>query len=402
MKCKLADICKVNSSKRIYAKEYMSSGIPFYRSKEIIKKSKGNSIIPNKYISRSKFNELKKKYGVPQANDILITSVGTIGTPYIVRKSDLPFYFKDGNLIRLSSWKNTKVNPKFIFYWLESNEGQDAIKRIMIGSTQKALTINSVSSIMITLPSLKLQKKIALTLSSLDSKIILNKKINAEIISLLNLRFKYVLYNNAHANTTTINKLHTKVISGSWGKNKIKRNYYNPSYIIRGKDFHSIQLGGLGDIPLRFIGHNAVKRRLKPNDILIEISGGSPTQSTGRSLFISQNFLNEHNKIILGTNFTKVFRANSYINSVFIFSYLRYLYNAGIFFNYENGTTGIKNLDYKAISKMKLLDFRNTVSFQKYLKLFNQCQDLIQNLGRENKILENLKELLIEKIFKKN
>ena len=33
---KLGDVCDVSSSKRIFAKEYQSSGIPFYRGKEII------------------------------------------------------------------------------------------------------------------------------------------------------------------------------------------------------------------------------------------------------------------------------------------------------------------------------------------------------------------------------
>lgn len=40
----LSDVCYISSSKRIFAKEYQSSGIPFYRGKEIIEKHNGISI----------------------------------------------------------------------------------------------------------------------------------------------------------------------------------------------------------------------------------------------------------------------------------------------------------------------------------------------------------------------
>ena len=41
---KIGDLCKISSSKRIFAKEYKDSGIPFYRGKEIIEKQKGNIV----------------------------------------------------------------------------------------------------------------------------------------------------------------------------------------------------------------------------------------------------------------------------------------------------------------------------------------------------------------------
>ncbi len=46
---KLGDVSSVSSSKRIFADEYQSEGIPFYRSKEIIEKQKGISIANELY-----------------------------------------------------------------------------------------------------------------------------------------------------------------------------------------------------------------------------------------------------------------------------------------------------------------------------------------------------------------
>ena len=41
---KLGDLCQITSSKRIFSEEYVDTGIPFYRSKEIIEKALGEEI----------------------------------------------------------------------------------------------------------------------------------------------------------------------------------------------------------------------------------------------------------------------------------------------------------------------------------------------------------------------
>ena len=79
---KLGELCNITSSKRIYFKEYVSYGIPFYRGKEIILLSKRENIANSLYISLEKYEELKNKYGIPQAGDLLLTAIGTIGYIY--------------------------------------------------------------------------------------------------------------------------------------------------------------------------------------------------------------------------------------------------------------------------------------------------------------------------------
>ena len=101
---RLGDLVGISSSKRIYAKEYLDYGIPFYRSKEIIEKHKGNEISTELYISEERYNELRERFGVPNEGDILLTSVGTLGVPYLVR--DEEFYFKDGNLTWFKCFNN--------------------------------------------------------------------------------------------------------------------------------------------------------------------------------------------------------------------------------------------------------------------------------------------------------
>ena len=96
----LGELTGIGSSKRIFEKEYVSAGVPFYRTKEIVELSKGHNISTELFITEERFAEIKEQYGVPKAGDLLISAVGTIGVIWIVDgKND--FYFKDGNLIRV-------------------------------------------------------------------------------------------------------------------------------------------------------------------------------------------------------------------------------------------------------------------------------------------------------------
>ena len=75
---RLGELCTITSSKRIFYDDYVSVGIPFYRSKEIIEKAGGNDISTELFITEKKYNEIKSKFGVPQKGDILLSSVGTL------------------------------------------------------------------------------------------------------------------------------------------------------------------------------------------------------------------------------------------------------------------------------------------------------------------------------------
>lgn len=168
-KKKLGDCCDITSSKRIFYSEYVESGIPFYRSKEIIEISSGQTISESLYISSDKFNKIKEKYGVPQEGDLLLTSVGTIGVPYVIKKNDC-FYFKDGNLTWFRNF-SPNLNSKFLMYWIKSRTGQSTLYNTTIGSSQKALTISALKNLEIELPEIQQQHYIASVLDAYDELI---------------------------------------------------------------------------------------------------------------------------------------------------------------------------------------------------------------------------------------
>lgn len=170
----LGSVVEVTSSKRIYLSEYKTQGIPFFRSKEIIEAFKGAPISSELFISDDRYNEVKNKFGVPQKGDILLTSIGTIGIPFRVT-NDKPFYFKDGNLTWFKNYIG--IDSLYLYYWITSIKGQSQIESNSIGSSQSALTIDSIKKMEIDLPDLPTQKKIAEILSAYDAKIENNNKI---------------------------------------------------------------------------------------------------------------------------------------------------------------------------------------------------------------------------------
>lgn len=185
----LGDVLEITSSKRIFMSEYVASGVPFYRGKEVVEKAKGDRNISTPlYISEKRYSEITDKYGAPQENDILMSSVGTLGVSYQVEKGER-FYFKDGNLTWFRNYTKD-IWPKFIHYWLKSSYGQRSILSAAIGSTQPALTIDGLKKITLAIPTKQEQQKIASILSSLDDKIELNRQMNATLEKIAGELFK--------------------------------------------------------------------------------------------------------------------------------------------------------------------------------------------------------------------
>ena len=167
-KLKLKDIAQVTSSKRVMVSDYVSEGIPFYRSTEIIKKSKDLPVNNPLYISIEKFNFFKKHFGAPKKGDILITAVGTIGDVYMVK--DEVFYFKDGNSVWIRKI-NDSVLSEYLRMMLGSSFYRDKLNSIAGGSSQKALTIQKLENVEIPIPSILEQKKLIEIISSVESEV---------------------------------------------------------------------------------------------------------------------------------------------------------------------------------------------------------------------------------------
>ncbi|MEO7427062.1 MAG: restriction endonuclease subunit S [Fibrobacteria bacterium] len=166
---RIESLCEVTSSKRIFASDYVAEGVPFYRGREITEKFLGNLEVSTElFISENMFTSIEKKFGAPLPGDLLLTSVGTLGSAYVVKPGER-FYFKDGNLTWFRNFNG--FDSRFLFYWLISPIGKSELRRATIGVAQPALTIVNLKGMEISIPPYNIQRRIADILSAYDDLI---------------------------------------------------------------------------------------------------------------------------------------------------------------------------------------------------------------------------------------
>lgn len=166
--------CTVTSSKRVHLSERTNSGVPFYCSKEIIEKVNGSIPTETDFISEEQYTNIKVKFGVPQPDDLLLTTRGTIGVPYLYRKND-KFYFADGNLTWLKDFKST-LSSKYLYYWFQTKEARKSLEAISKGTAQQALSIEGLKKLSVRIPNIKVQNRVCEIISSYDDLIENNQK----------------------------------------------------------------------------------------------------------------------------------------------------------------------------------------------------------------------------------
>lgn len=169
----LGKISDITSSKRIFQEEYVSEGIPFYRTKEIVELSKGLDISLELFISRERYNEIKEKFDVPKKGEVLLSAVGTIGISWVIN-DDREFYFKDGNLIWIKNINNAL--PDYIKMALDHTFINE-LSRMTVGAAYSALTIIKLKEMKIPLPPIEIQQVIVSEIQNEQSLIRANKRL---------------------------------------------------------------------------------------------------------------------------------------------------------------------------------------------------------------------------------
>ena len=134
---KVGDLAVVQSSKRVFEKDYVSEGIPFFRSKEIGDLYRNEPIKTELFITEEHYKALAEGYGVPKIGDILITSVGTIGNTWIC--DGRKFYYKDGNITQICG--SPFFESKYVEFFLHSPMFEKQALSTVAGTAYSALTI---------------------------------------------------------------------------------------------------------------------------------------------------------------------------------------------------------------------------------------------------------------------
>lgn len=375
--------------------------------------NKGGIIVSDSLPKAKSVNSFKK-------GDILISNI----RPYFKK---IWFATFDGtsstDVLILRGNKN--IYNKYLYYVLSNDYFFDYTTKSAKGTKMPRGDKNAIMDYLVPKLSFKEQKAIADTLSSLDDKTELNNKINENLEQQAQAIFKHWFIDfefpdengNPYKSSggemveselgmipkgwevLKLEDLVTHIESGNWGKEKEEGNYTEKSLCIRGTDIPEVKRGGKGDMPTRYIIPRHVENKaLKKGDIVVEMSGGSPTQSTGRSLYINQELLDNYSVPILCTNFCKIFKVKEKYEKMFYYNW-EYLYSMGHMFSYENGTTGIKNLDEKSLLQNNLIANPTKeilLKFNEYIAVINKNKAII---GNQNQTLSQLRDTLLPKLM---
>ena len=182
-------------------------------------------------------------------------------------------------------------------------------------------------------------------------------------------------------------------ITGDWGEESPTQDTPNAAYCVRGADIVPITNHNFTDIPQRYVCDRTKEAKLlAAGDLVIEKSGGSPTQSTGRIVYVSEDLIKAKGNVVC-SNFCTAFRVKAGWNPLYVYYFWQNVYNHGAFFNFEGKTSGIKNLQLdNALSAIDIeylpLEKQNQIvaslaSIDEKIKVNRQINDNLEAMAKQ-------------------
>lgn len=186
---RLGDVCEIKGGKRLPKGVNLitqRNSHPYIRVRDLGKSKTIELNSSYEYVDEITQKQIQRY--ITQKGDILISIVGTIGLIAIVGDS-LNGANLTENCVKLVKLDN--IDSEYLYYYLKSPFGQQNISRGTVGAVQAKLPIKNIQEFSINCPKLVSdQRRIASILSSLDCKIELNNKINADLEEMAQAIFK--------------------------------------------------------------------------------------------------------------------------------------------------------------------------------------------------------------------
>lgn len=187
---RLGDVCEIYG--RIGFRGYTTNDLVDTPKEGAISLSPKNIINGELNLDQCTYIKWDKYYESPEIminpNEIIITKTGSsVGRTTFVRRVDHPMTLNP----QLVVLKNISENAEFLSYYIKSALFQSVLKSIVVGSAIPTLSQKNLANLIINVPKeVDDQHRIASILSSLDRKIELNNKINADLEEMAQAIFK--------------------------------------------------------------------------------------------------------------------------------------------------------------------------------------------------------------------
>ncbi|MDQ7827007.1 MAG: restriction endonuclease subunit S [Candidatus Eremiobacteraeota bacterium] len=179
-KYKLRDVANIIDSLH-KTPDYSEFGFPMVRVTDI---KEGFLSLENAlYVSKEVYEEFSKKH-ISEKGDIVFSRVGSYGIASYVN-TDNRFCLGQNTVFILPN-----INRRFFYYSLIAPSTKKQIERLVVGSTQKTISLKSIGEIEFYIPNDNTQTRIASIFSSFDDKIELNRKMNETLEAIARALFK--------------------------------------------------------------------------------------------------------------------------------------------------------------------------------------------------------------------
>lgn len=337
-----------------------------------------------------------------------------------IKQTDLPLLLAQ----RVACIRAKKGNDQgFLYYNLFNPRFINYVFKTQTGSSVPHISKKQIEEFELPDIDFASQSLIAKVLSDLDAKIELNNKINAELEAMAKLIYDYwfvqfdfpnedgkpykssggKMVRNPELNreipegweVKTLSTWIDKDKSGDWGKEEREGNYTERVFCIRGADLNGLNGKGEVKAPERFILEKNAHKMLDSLDLIVEISGGSPTQSTGRMAYITDGTLERFDAPVICSNFCKAVTLKDE-KSLYNFAFeWNKAYDHGVLFGYEGKTSGIKNLLFESFVTSYYTPIPSKHLLEKLYDFMTPLESRKQKNLLENQKLAELRDWLL-------
>lgn len=374
-------------------------------------------------ILKQNYKSVNKYY--VQDNEILIsmTGAGSVGRVGLTAIDALALL---NQRVGKFAPDEKNLNKEYLYHILTSDYFQRLLFNKGQGSGQPNLSPDEILEVEIPWPSYEDQVVIGSALNNLTKKITLLRQQNQDLEELAQTLFKrwFVEFEFPNENGEPykssggkmveselgeiperwrvgfFNELIADSIGGDYGKEELIDDFTEETTCLRGTDLPDMKTGLPLRAPVRYIKASKLNKcKLESGDLVIEISGGTEGQSTGRAIYINDDILSHFDRPMTCVNFCRILRPQEKVYSYFTYLFIDHLYRHRVFFNLENGSTGIKNLDLKTLLNDYEIQLPINNLILRFDSVVNKNFVKIQRNNKEIQTLTQLRDTLLPKLM---
>lgn len=335
------------------------------------------SLAECRYVERETYEKWTRRAKL-QHGDVVLTREAPIGEVGMV--TDAEGIFLGQRLMQYRA-NDQLLDSRFLLYsFLSPSLQQQFGSHEGSGSVVSHIRVGDCFKFKLALPPLSIQREIATLLGSLDDRITLLRETNASLKAIAQAVFKswFVDFDPVRAKmegqlpkgmdeataelfpdgfdeseSGTVPKgwklvpfgqLLCHTIGGDWGSDTPDEKNDTRVAIIRGTDIPDLQSGSNSRVPVRFTSVKKLStRKLEDGDLVLEVSGGSKDQPTGRALYLTSGLLERFDCPVEPASFCRLLRPCSKEVGVVLGQHLSHIYAQGKTWEYQNQSTGIAN-----------------------------------------------------------